>query len=171
MPSILVAVMLLAVGVIAEAQQPNESSPDWVSSGGSRTAHGRAEAFRQGLRELGYIEGQNIAIEWRYAKGNADRLPGLAAELVRLNVRCHRNGRDATDPAPKDATKTIPIVVTSAGDPVGRGLSRALPVPVGTSPGLQTITRELSGKRLEVLKRSFPKLARVAVLYDPYEAR
>ena len=129
----------------------------------------RSEAIRLALRELGYIEGQNIAIEYRYAEGKRDRLPELAAELVRLKVDIIVvAGGAGTIRAAKNATKTIPIVMTGAGiDPVEAGLVESLARPGGNVTGITNLTRELGGKRLELLKEAVPKLARVAVLYDP----
>ena len=129
----------------------------------------RSEPFRLALRELGYIEGQNIAIEYRYAEGKRDRLPELAAELVRLKVDIIVvAGGDPPIQAAKNATKTIPIVMMGDGiDPVEAGLVESLARPGGNVTGLTLLSRELGGKRLELLKEAVPKLARVAVLYDP----
>ena len=129
----------------------------------------RAEAIRLALRELGYIEGQNIAIEYRYAEGKRDRLPELAAELVRLKVDLIVvAGGTRRIQAAKNATKTIPIVMTGAsGDPVDAGLVESLARPGGNVTGVTNLAAELGGKRLELLKEAVPKLARVAVLYDP----
>ena len=129
----------------------------------------RAEGIRLALRELGYIEGQNIAIEYRYAEGRRDREPGLAAELVRLKVDIIvvASG-DVTIQAAKNATKTIPIVMMGLGsDPVRAGFVESLARPGGNVTGLTTLIRELGGKRLELFKEAVPKLSRVAVLYDP----
>jgi putative ABC transport system substrate-binding protein len=125
--------------------------------------------MRLALRELGYVEGQNIAIEYRYAEGRPDREPGLAAELVRLKVDIIvvASG-DVTIQAAKNATKTIPIVMMGTGsDPVRAGHVESLARPGGNVTGLTNLTRELGGKRLELLKEAVPKLSRVAVLYDP----
>ena len=129
----------------------------------------RAEAIRLALRELGYIEGQNIATEYRYAQGKPDRFPELAAELVRLKVDIIVvAGGDTWVRAAKNATKTIPIVMVGRGtDPVEAGLVESLARPGGNVTGLTNLSRELGGKRLELLKEAVPKLARVAVLYDP----
>ena len=128
-----------------------------------------SETIRLALRELGYIEGQNIAIEYRYAEGKRDRLPELAAELVRLKVDVIVvAGGDARVRAAMNATKTIPIVMTGGGsDPVEAGLIDSLARPGGNVTGITNLSRELGGKRLELLKEAVPKLARVAVLYDP----
>ena len=169
-PSILVAVVLLAVAVIAEAQQPKKVPRiGYLSSTDPATESTRAEAIRLALRELGYIEGQNIAIEYRYAEGKLDRFPELAAELVRLKVDIIVvAGGDTLIQAAKNATKTIPIVMVGAGsDPVEAGLVESLARPGGNVTGITNLARELGGKRLELLKEAVPKLARVAVLYDP----
>jgi putative tryptophan/tyrosine transport system substrate-binding protein len=168
--SILIAVALLAVGVIAEAQQPNKVSRiGYLSAFKPAIESSRSEAIRLALRELGHIEGQNIAIEYRYAEGKNDRLPELTAELVRLKVDIilTSGGAGATQAA-KNATKTIPIVMTGGGlDPVEAGLVESLARPGGNVTGITNLSRELGGKRLELLKEAVPKLARVAVLYDP----
>jgi ABC-type uncharacterized transport system substrate-binding protein len=123
----------------------------------------RVEPFRDGLRELGYVEGKNIVIEWRYAEGNPDRVPALAAELVRLKVDIIVTvGPAGTGPA-KTATVTIPIVMTQDDDPVANGFIASLARPGGNITGLSRLTPELSGKRLELLKEIVPKLSRVAV--------
>jgi putative tryptophan/tyrosine transport system substrate-binding protein len=168
-PSILVAMMLLAVGVTAQAQQPKKVSRlGYLSNTDPATDSARAEGIRLALRELGYIEGQNIAIEYRYAEGRREREPGLAAELVRLKVDIIVVATgDVTIQAAKNATKTIPIVMMGLGsDPVRAGLVESLARPGGNVTGLTSLFRELGGKRLELLKEAVPKLARVAVLYD-----
>ena len=170
MPSILVAVVLLALGVIAEAQQPKKVPRiGYLSASDPATESTRSEAIRLALRERGYIEGQNIAIEYRYAEGSVDRFPELAAELVRLKVDIIVvSGGDRLILAAKNATKTIPIVMTGGGpDPVEAGLVESLARPGGNVTGLTNLSRELGGKRLELLKEAVPKIARVAVLYDP----
>ena len=123
----------------------------------------RIEAFRQGLRELGYVEGKNIVIEWRYAEGKLDRLPALAAELVRLKVDVIVTAGPTATRAAKEATITIPIVMAQDNDPVGNGFVASLARPGGNITGLSTLAPELSGKRLELLKEIVPKLSRVAV--------
>ncbi len=169
-PAILVAMVLLAVAVIAEVQQPKKVSRlGYLSNADAATDSDRTEGIRLALRELGYIEGQNIAIEYRYAEGKVDRAPELAAELVRLKVDIIvvASG-DQWIQAAKNATKTIPIVMTGQGsDPVRAGHVESLARPGGNVTGLTTLNRELGGKRLELLKEAVPKLARVAVLYDP----
>ena len=168
--SILVAVVLLAVAVKAEAQQPKKVSRlGYLSNTDAATDSARTEGIRLALRELGYIEGQNIAIEYRYAEGKRDRESGLASELVRLKVDIIVVAAgDTTIRAAKNATKTIPIVMTGQGsDPVRAGHVESLARPGGNVTGITNLTRELGGKRLELLKEAVPKLARVAVLYDP----
>ena len=154
----------------AEAQQPKKVPRiGYLSSIDPASESARSEAIRLALRELGYIEGQNIAIEYRYAEGKLDRFPELAAELVRLKVDIIVVAGGATAiRAAKNATKTIPIVMTGAGaDPVEAGLVESLARPGGNVTGITNLSRELGGKRLELLKEAVPKLARVAVLYDP----
>jgi putative ABC transport system substrate-binding protein len=167
---ILVAVILLTVAVVTEAQQPkNVPRIGYLSNTDAATDSARAEGLRLALRNLGYIEEQNIAIEYRYAEGKIDRAPELAAELVRLKVDIIvvASG-DQWIRAAKNATKTIPIVMTGQGtDPVRAGLVESLARPGGNVTGLITLSRELGGKRLELFKEAVPKLARVAVLYDP----
>ena len=124
----------------------------------------RIEAFRQGLRELGYVEGKNIVIEWRSAEGKLDRLPALAAELVRLKVDIIVTAGATATRAAKEATVTIPIVMTQDSDPVGSGFVASLARPGGNITGLSTLAPEISGKRLELLKEIVPRLSRVAVL-------
>jgi putative tryptophan/tyrosine transport system substrate-binding protein len=169
-PSILVAVVLLAVGVIAEAQQPKKVPRiGYLSPSDAATESTRSEPIRRALRELGYIDGQNIAIEYRYAEGKVDRFSELLAELVRLKVDIIvASGGTRLVLAAKNATKTIPIVMAGAGvDPVEAGFVESLARPGGNLTGITTLSRELGGKRLELLKEAVPKLARVAVLYDP----
>ena len=168
--SILVAVVLLAVGVIAAAQQPKKVSRiGYLSNADAVTDSDRTEGIRLALRELGYIEGQNIAIEYRYAEGRPDRAPELAAELVRLKVDIIvvASG-DQWIRAAKNATKTIPIVMTGQGsDPVRAGHVESLRRPGGNVTGLTNLTRALGGKRLGLLREAVPRISRVAVLYDP----
>jgi putative ABC transport system substrate-binding protein len=129
----------------------------------------RSEAIRLTLHEIGYIEGQNIAIEYRYAEGKRDRFPELAAELVRLKADIIVvAGGTVILQAAKNATKTIPIIMTGGGsDPVEAGLVQSLAHPGGNITGITNIGRELGGKRLELFKEAIPALSRVAVLYDP----
>ena len=160
--SILVAAVLLTVAVVADAQQPTKIPRIGYLSG--TPTNPRREAFRQGLRELGYVEGKNILIEWRSAEGKFNRLPELAAELVRLKVDVIvTGGPNATRPA-KEATATIPIVMAFDTDPVGNGFVASLGRPGGNITGLSTLAPEISGKQLELLKEIVPKLSRLAVL-------
>ena len=167
----LIYALLFALCVSAEAQQPTKVPRiGYLSPVNPATDFPRSEAIRLALRELGYIEGQNIAIEYRYPEaGKRDRFPELAAELVRLKVDIIVVA-GGTEPvrAAKIATKTIPIVMVGGGaDPVEAGLVQNLARPGGNVTGLTILTRQLGGKRLELLKEAIPKLARVAVLYDP----
>jgi ABC-type uncharacterized transport system substrate-binding protein len=169
-PSILVAVVLLALGVTAEAQQPKKVPRiGYLSPRDPATESARSEGIRQALRELGHIEGHNIAFEYRYAEGKQDRQPELATELVRFKVDIIVvSGGTPLILAAKNATKTIPIVMTGGGiDPVAAGLVESLARPGGNVTGLTTLNRELGGKRLELLKEAVPKLVRVSVFYDP----
>jgi len=168
--SILFVVVLLAVAVIAEAQQPKKVFRiGYLASTDAARESARFEAIRLALRERGYVEGQNIATDYRYAEGKLDRLPEFAAELVRLKVDIILvTGGDQAIRAAKDATKTIPIVMIGASaDPVEAGVVDSLARPGGNMTGFTALTGELGGKRLELLKEAVPKLARVAVLYDP----
>jgi putative ABC transport system substrate-binding protein len=167
---ILVAAVLLTVTVIAEAQQPKKIHRIGYLS--SETAAGestRSEAIRLALRELGYIEGQNIAVEFRYGEGKLDRAPEPLAELARLKVDIIViTGGEAWIREAQNATRTTPIVMTGTGsDPVEEGLIESLARPGGNVTGIANITKELGGKRLELLKQTIPKLAQVAVLYNP----
>jgi ABC-type uncharacterized transport system substrate-binding protein len=156
--------LLLAFGLSAEAQQPTKMPRIGYLSGASLSAiRERIEAFRQGLRELGYVEGKNIVIEYRWAEGKPDRLPDLAAELVRLKVDIIVSAGPAVTPHFKQATKTIPIIMAQDNDPVGNGFVASLARPGGNITGLATLARELSGKQQELLKEIIPKLSRVAV--------
>ena len=149
---------------VAQAQQAGKIPRiGWLTGASLSAQSARIEAFRQGLRELGYVEGKNIVIEWRSAEENLDRLPSLAAELVRLKVDIILTGGSAPTRAAKEATTTIPIVMTNEGDPVGSGFVASLARPGGNITGLSTLAPELSGKRLELLKEIIPKLSCVAV--------
>jgi putative ABC transport system substrate-binding protein len=168
-PAVLTILFLAAVDP-AHAQQPKKVPRiGYLSALDPASESTRAEAIRLALRELGFIEGQNIATEYRYTEGKTDRLPELMAELVRLKVDIIVvAGGDTWIRAAKNATKTIPIVMVGAGlDPVEAGLIESLARPGGNVTGLTLLSRELGGKRLELLKEAVPKLARVAVLYDP----
>jgi putative tryptophan/tyrosine transport system substrate-binding protein len=164
MPSILIAVVLLAVAVTVEAQQPKKVARIGFLAATTAASPARFEAFRQALRELGYVEGKNIVIEWRRAEGKFDQLPDLATELVRLKVDVIVTAGGASTRPAKEATVTIPIVMASDNDPVGSGFVSSLARPGGNITGLSQMAPELAGKRLELLKEIVPKLSRVAVL-------
>jgi putative ABC transport system substrate-binding protein len=136
----------------------SSSSPD--------SAHWH-QAFQQGLRDLGWVEGKNISIEYRYAEGKDDRLPQLASELVTLKVELIVATTVSAAQASKNATKTIPIVMTAAGDPVATGLVKSLARPGGNVTGLSQMSPEMAGKRLQLVKELVPRLARVAVMWNP----
>jgi putative tryptophan/tyrosine transport system substrate-binding protein len=164
--SILVIVARLTVGVVAAAQQPARIPRIGILAGASASnVSPRVEAFRQRLRELGYVEERNIVIEYRYAEGKRERLPDLAAELVRLKVDVIVAFSPAAILAAKNASPTIPIVFASVGDPVGDGLVSSLARPGGNITGLSAMSPDLDGKRLELLKEAFPRVARVAFLW------
>jgi putative tryptophan/tyrosine transport system substrate-binding protein len=158
---------LLVAPLDAEAQQARKSARIGVLAAGVPNMYTvRYEAFRQGLRELGYVEGQTIAIEYRYAEGKFERLPDLASELVRLNVAVILASSAPETGAAKRATTSIPIVFGLHGDPVGTGHVTSLAKPDGNITGMATMAPELSGKRLALLKEAFPRIARVAVLWN-----
>jgi len=164
------ATFFLTTASLVQAQQPKKVPRiGYLSAYDPATESTRSEAIRLALRERGYIEGQNIAIEYRYAEGKRDRYPELAAELVRLKVDIIVvAGGFIPIRAAMNATKTIPIVMTGVGiDPVKSGLVESLARPGGNVTGITNLQTELGGKRLELLKEAVPKLARVAVLYDP----
>jgi putative ABC transport system substrate-binding protein len=154
----------------AEAQHPKKvARVGYLSVADPTTDSKRSETFRQALREQGYVDGQNITIEYRYAEGKRGREADLAADLVRLKVDLIVvAGGDTVIRAAMNATKTIPIILIGLGsDPVKAGFVESLARPGGNVTGLTALNRELGGKRLELLKQVFPKLNRVAVLYDP----
>jgi putative tryptophan/tyrosine transport system substrate-binding protein len=153
--------LLFALSLSAEAQQ--QTKIPRIGYLGSVSSSPRVATFRQGLRELGYVEGKNIIIEWRHHEGKVDRLPTLAAELVRLKVDIIITAGAPAARAAKEATSTIPIVMTQIGDPVGSGFVASLARPGGNITGLSILAPELSGKRLELLKEIVPNLSRVAV--------
>jgi putative tryptophan/tyrosine transport system substrate-binding protein len=155
--------MLFALGFSAQAQQPKKVHRIGVLSPGSRGPSPLLDAFRQGLRELGYVEGQNIAIEYRFAEAKSEALPDLAAELVRLKVDVILTINTPASQAAKDATKTIPIVFTYVADPAG--LVASLARPGGNVTGPTTLAADLSGKRLELIKEALPGVSRVAYLW------
>jgi putative tryptophan/tyrosine transport system substrate-binding protein len=156
--------MLFVLCIPTQAQQPAKIPRIGYLVGSPLSPiSDRTNAFRQSLRELGYVEGKNVVIEWRSAEGNRDRQRALAAELVRLNVDIIVASSGGDTRAAKEATATIPIVMASADDPVASGFVASLARPGGNITGLSTLSPELSGKRLELLKETVPKLSRVAV--------
>ena len=161
----LVTLIFLTTAPVSEAQQPAKMPRIGYLSGSSLAGlAARIEAFRQGLRELGYVEGKNIVIEWRSAEGNADRLSELAAELVRLKVDVFVSPGPTVTRAVKETTSTIPIVMAQDTDPVSSGFIASLARPGGNITGLATLAPEIGGKQLEILKEISPKISRVAVI-------
>jgi len=161
------AIIITLVGLagVIEAQQPTKISRIGVLVGISPSASAeRSETFRQGLRERGYTEGQNIVIELRYADGKLDRLPALAAELVHLKVDVIVTAGGQATRAAKEVTSTIPIVMTNDPDPVASGVVASLARPGGNITGLSTLAPELAGKRLELLRQVVPNLSRVVIV-------
>ena len=159
--------VILASVLFAHAQQPTKVPRIGWLAVNTATLSERYEAFRRGLRELGYIEGQNVVIERRDAEGKLERLVDAAAELVRLKVDVIVTTGTTGALAAKQATSTVPIVITTGGDPVANGLIASLARPGGNITGLTNITSDLAGKRLELLKETVPKLTRVGVLWNP----
>jgi ABC-type uncharacterized transport system substrate-binding protein len=155
---------LLAVPFATAAQQQGKVPRIGILTTASEASTPVWEAFRQGLRDLGYVEGKTIILEYRFAAGKDERLPELAAELVRLKVDIIVADGGVATQAAKAATETIPIVMASVGNPVRRGFVATLAQPGGNVTGLSTISLELSGKRLELLKEAFPTISRIAVL-------
>jgi putative ABC transport system substrate-binding protein len=174
MPVLTVCALLFALSYSASAQQPKKFwRIGYLAAQGPAREFARSEAIRLALRELGYIEGQNIAIEYRYAEGKFDRAPELAAELVRLRVDIIvlSGGARLIQPA-KNATKSIPIVMVGQGvDPVKAGFVESLARPGGNLTGITLLGTELGGKRLELLKEAVPKVGRVTALYEPGPVR
>ena len=163
-----ICALLFALCLPAPAQQTARVIRIGVLDANSEAvAAGRREAFRQGLRELGHVEGQDITITFRYADGKLDRIPGLAAELVQLKPDVFVVSSTPGALAAKSATQTIPIVFFGVTDPVGAGLVSSLARPTANITGLTNVAAVLSGKRLELLKETTPKVSRVAVLWDP----
>lgn len=165
------AALLLAVPAAAEAQRAGRIPKIGVVAGASPSAAHPVRGFQQGLRELGYTEGQNIIVEYRWAYGNAGRIPGLVADLIRLNVDVILAGNTAVAVAAKKATTTIPIVTTVVSNPVERGLIASIAAPGGNVTGMVAFSVELTAKQLELLRETLPAVSRVAVLWNPgYEA-
>ena len=159
-----VATFIVASVRLAQAQPTKIPRIGYLATVSLSAIPARIKAFRQGLRDLGYVEGKNISIEYRFAEGKPDHLPGLAAELVRLKVDIIVTAGPPATRAAKEATNTIPIVMTNEADLVGTGFIASLARPGGNITGLSTLAPELSGKRLEILKEGVPKASRVAVL-------
>ena len=165
--SVLLAALLLALSFSVDAQEAKKIPRIGFLVTPSRSfSSARIEAFRRGLHDLGYIEGKNIAIEYRYAEGKLDRLPQLAAELVGLKVDVIVTSSGQAVLAAKNATRTIPIVFASIQDPVAGGLVDSLAKPGGNATGLSDIAPELGGKRLELLKETVPGISRIAFLWN-----
>ena len=158
---------LLAAPLAASAQQAAKIARIGVLGNDPVGGAHLLEAFRQGLRDLGYVEGRNVVIEYRWAEGKFERLPGLAAELVELKVNVILATTVLTAVAAKQAIKTIPIVFFAAADPIRSGLVTSLARPGGNVTGLSVLSPELIGKRLELLKQAVPGISRVAVLWEP----
>ena len=158
-------VVLLLHYATAEAQRSPKITPiGFLATLPRSSMSDRVEAFRQGLRDVGYIEGKNIDIEWRFSEGRAERLPNFAADLVRLNVALIVTAGSPVTQAAREATSTIPIIMGLDPDPVGNGFVSSLARPGRNITGLSTLSPELSGRQLEILKEILPKLSRVAVL-------
>ena len=161
----LLAIIVLIIAESAPAQQAKIPRLGFLIASSAPVQKPRLEAFRQGLQALGYVEGKNIVIDYRYAEGKPERLPALAAELLQLNVDIIiAAGGSPPAQAAKNATKTTPIVMTNPADAVGDGLVASLAHPGGNVTGLSTFAPELSGKRLELLKEMLPGISQVAVL-------
>jgi len=161
--------LLFALSAPAQAQQPGKIPRiGFVPGAGDPASAGPAvDAFRQAMREFGYIEGKNIQVEYRYDEGKVDHLPSIVAELIQLKVDVLILTAMTAIRAAKQATKTIPIVMTTTQDPVAAGMINSLARPGGNITGLTTLSKELSGKRLELLKEVIPDLPRVGVLWNP----
>jgi putative tryptophan/tyrosine transport system substrate-binding protein len=163
-PSILVAVILIAFAVIADAQEPKVARIGYLAAGFGPVASTRVDAFRQGPRARGYVEGRDFVLEYRNAGENPDQVPRNAVEIVGLKVDVIVTAGPTDTRAAKQATSTIPIVMSMDNDPIGNGFVASLARPGGNITGLSTLSNELSGKRLEILKETVPKLSLVAVL-------
>jgi putative ABC transport system substrate-binding protein len=161
------AMLFAALIGAANAQEPKMPRIGFLAASSAASIAPRAEAFRQGLRQLGYVEGKNIALEYRWADGNNARLPGLAAELVRLKVDIIVSAGPAATRSAKAATSSIPIVMAFDPDPVGSKFVASLARPGGNVTGLSAVAPDIAAKQLELLKQIMPKLARVAVVDDP----
>ncbi len=163
--STLLVLALLVPSHAADAQQPTKIPKiGYVSNG---KIGPRSEGFRQGLRDLGFVEGQNIIVEWRFAQRQANRLPGLIAGLIRLPVDIIIAPSTQVTTLARKATKTIPIIMTTVGDPVGSGAIASLARPGGNVTGMTTLQSDMGGKRLQVLKETVSGLSRIAVMWKP----
>ena len=163
----LLTTVLLTTAPLAEAQLSTKVPQiGFLSAASAAAVSARTEAFRQGLRELGYVEGKNITIDWRYAEGKLAHLRELAAELVRLKVDVIVSAGPEPTRSAKEGTATIPIVMAFDNDPVGSGFVGSLARPGGKITGMSTVHPEISGKRLELLKETIPRLSRLAVFGD-----
>jgi ABC-type uncharacterized transport system substrate-binding protein len=161
---LLLANAILAYSHFAEAQQPAKVPRiGYLTAAPLSAVTARTDALRQGLLDLGYVEGKSIVIEWRGADGNREQAQALATELARLNVDVIVTGGEGATRAVKEATSTIPIVMAQDGDPIINGFVSSLARPGGNITGLSTLAPELGGKRLELLKETIPRLSRVAV--------
>jgi ABC-type uncharacterized transport system substrate-binding protein len=159
--------LLAGCGLLPGREQP-PAKPPTIGVLSFRSVPGPLEeAFREGLRERGYVEGQNVAIEWRFADGRDDRFPELAAELVRLGADVIVSMSSTATRAAQQATATIPIVMAHGGDPVGAGLVASFARPGANVTGVSSIAQQLAGKRLELVKEAFPSASRMAVLWNP----
>jgi putative ABC transport system substrate-binding protein len=157
--------IVLLLTAVSSAQQWNKIPRiGYLAASPPSASPARTDAFRQGLRELGYVEGKSILVEYRWADGKVDRLPHLASDLVRLNVDVIVTAGPTAVPPAKKATATIPIVMTFDSDPVGSGFVASLARPGGNITGLSSLSTEITGKQLEILKEIVPKLSRMAVL-------
>ncbi|HEY3302059.1 MAG TPA: ABC transporter substrate-binding protein [Candidatus Binatia bacterium] len=164
----LITIVILPFVHLAHAQQAKKVARIGLLVPGSQSAFSvRIDAFRQGLRELGYLEGQNIVIEYRYGEGKTERLPELAGELVRLKVDVIVTASTLSVQAAKKTSGTVPVIFTAVNDPVGTGLVASFARPGGNVTGMTNLSTELDGKRLELLKETFPKVIRVAYLCNP----
>ena len=165
--SLVFSFLLLAFHFPTEAQLPAKVPRIAFLMGGSPGPDSRVDGFRQGLRALGYVEGKNIVIEWRYAEGKEELVPKLAAELLQLNVEIIVTDGTNVTRAVRNATKTIPIVMASDADPVGNGFVASLARPGGNVTGLANLLAGLSGKRLELLKEAIPGMSRAGIIWNP----
>jgi len=163
--------MLFAFCPSAPAQQPKKVPRiGYLSASSLAALANRTEAFRRGLSDLGYVEGKNIVIEYRYGDGQLDRVPALAAELARLKVdMIVIAGGNATVSGAKQAIESVPIIMANVQDPVGSGFVASLARPGGNITGLSALTAELAGKRLDLIRETFPRVSRVAALFDPQD--